>query len=271
MKARGFTIIEIVVALAISAVVVAFAAMFIGAPVNAYMTQSRHAELVDAAGSPWPHIERDLHVALPNSVRYRVNGNVRVLEMLKVVDSARYMTSRSASSIATAGTFRGVAHPGAVKYASINNLGTAAVNAYLLTNSMTPVNRTITVSSSATPGEDIVTINPAFAFAAGDSPKHRIYLVSEPVTYLCDVSAGTVRRYSGYSIASNQASRDTAAELTGALATGNILVARNITACSFVAPLGTAYHGQIITARFTATRDGQTVTMLHQAEVEPLQ
>jgi MSHA biogenesis protein MshO len=270
MKARGFTIIEMVVALAISGIVVAFAAMFIKAPIDSYLTQSRHATLVDSAGSAWPHIERDLHIALPNSVRQRVNGNVRVLELLTVLDSARYMTSRTAANITTAGTFRGVAHPGIVKYASINNLGTAASNAYLLTNSMTPVNRTITVANGALAGEDVVTISPAFSFPAGDSPKHRLYLVSGPVTYLCDITARTVSRYSGYTIASNQASRDTAAELNAAGAT-SILVARNVTACSFVAPIGTANHGQIITARFTATRDGQTTTMLHQAEVEPLQ
>jgi MSHA biogenesis protein MshO len=269
MKARGFTIIEMVVALAISGIVVAFAALFIKAPIDSYLTQSRHATLVDSAGSPWPHLERDLHLALPNSVRLRVNGNVRVLELLTVVDSARYMTSLPAASFPTAGTFRGAVHSSTVKYyASINNLGTPAVNAYLPSSTMT--NRTVTVASGALAGEDVVTINSAFGFPAGNSPKHRIYLVSEPVTYLCDTTAGTVQRYSGYTVASNQALRDTAAELNAASAT-SILVARNITACSFAFRPSTPYHGQIITARFTATRDGQTATMLHQAAVEPLQ
>jgi len=270
MRPRGFTLIEMVVALAISAIVVSFAAMFIEAPMNSYLTQARHAELADSVGSAWPHIERDLHIALPNSVRSAVNGNVRVLEMLTVLDSARYMTARTAAVITTAGTFRGMPHPGTVRYASINNRSPG--DAYLLTTSMTPANRTITVTSGALAGEDRISLNSAFAFPAGDSPKRRIYLVSGPVTYLCDVAAGTIRRYSGYSVASNQTSRDTAAELTGNGATG-ILVARNVTACSFnVPPLpASAAHGQIVTARFTATRDGQTATTLHQAEVEPLQ
>lgn len=266
MKARGFTLIEMVVALAISAIVVGFAAMFIQLPVNSYLTQSRHAELMDSVASPWPHIERDLHTALPNSVRQRVNGNVRALELLTVLDSARYMTSPAAASITIAGDLR----PGPVRYASINNLGTPGANAYQLANSMTPANRAVAVGNGPIAGEDIVSITPAFGFPAGDSPMHRIYLVSEPVTYLCDVAAGTVWRYSGYNVRTNQTAVDTAAELN-ALGATSALVARNITSCSFDAPPSTPNHGQIITARFTATRNGQTATMLHQAEVEPLQ
>jgi hypothetical protein len=87
------------------------------------------------------------------------------------------------------------------------------------------------------------------------------------VTYLCDQAAGTIRRYSGYSIAANQASRDTAGELNAAGAT-SVLVARNITACSFSVPPINAFRGQVVTARITATRDGESAVMLHQAGVD---
>ena len=97
MKARGFTLIELVIAITISAIVVIFATMFIGAPLGAYETHSRRAELVADTSGAWPRMETDLRAALPNSLRTRRNGNFVVLEMLPVAGVARYMDPPSAS------------------------------------------------------------------------------------------------------------------------------------------------------------------------------
>ena len=265
---------ELVIAISIAAVFVAFVGMFMTVPVNAYMSQSRRAELLDSAGAAWPRLERDLHAALPNSVRRSQNGSFKALEMLAVVDSARYMTPPAAPAINTAGVFRGIPHPfgptaAGTYYVSINNLGTPGADAYELANAMTPANRSITIVSSAVAGEDVLSISPPYSFGA-DSPRHRAYLVSGPVTFLCDESQGTLRRYTGYSIAANQSSRNTPTALNGAGAS-NVLLARNISFCDFALTAGTADHGQIVTMRITASSGGESATMLHQAEVEKLQ
>jgi len=52
-----------------------------------------------------------------------------------------------------------------------------------------PGGNTITVSAGGAPNQNLVTLNPPFQFAYG-SPEKRVYLVSGPVSYLCDTSAG---------------------------------------------------------------------------------
>ncbi len=133
---------------------------------------------------------------------------------------------------------------------------------------MCGVGSTITILAGALPGEQRVTVTPAPVFTA-DSPRHRAYLVSGPVTYLCDESAGTVTRYAGYSIAAAQSARDTPAKLLNAGASARLL-ARDITHCDFTVGAGSQTAAQLVTARFTATRSGETMDLSEQAALENL-
>ena len=264
--ARGFTLIEIVVAITISAIVMVFVSMFIAAPLKAYDAQSKRAALVAGPADAWPRMEIDLRAALPNSVRVRRNGVYMAVEMLNVTDVARYVPPIGASFTAwgtTAGVFRG-APP--YRYLSVNNLGTAGENAYALSGSMTAPGATITLTPGAA-GEATVTINPAPAFTA-DSPKHRVYLVSGPVTYLCDEALGNLWRYSGYAIAANQSSWDTPGKFTAAGVAGE-LMARGLTACNFAASAVGAPTAQTVAVRLTSTAaSGDIVTLLHTSRAE---
>ena len=71
-------------------IVVAFMALFIVMPMNAYSTQTQQAALVDAADSALRFMARDLRSALPNSVRVTSSGTVTALELLATADGARY-------------------------------------------------------------------------------------------------------------------------------------------------------------------------------------
>ena len=84
------TLIEIVITIAVGSVVVAFMAMFIVMPMNAYTAQTRRADLVDAADSALRFMARDMRSALPNSVRVASSGSVTALELLATADGARY-------------------------------------------------------------------------------------------------------------------------------------------------------------------------------------
>ncbi len=76
------TLIELVVTIAVGSIVVAFMAMFIVTPMQAYSAQTRRAELVDDADSALRFMGRDLRAALPNSVRVTSSGSVTALELL---------------------------------------------------------------------------------------------------------------------------------------------------------------------------------------------
>jgi MSHA biogenesis protein MshO len=92
---RGFTLIELVVTIAVSSVVVSFMTMFIVMPMNAYTAQTRRASLVDASDSALRFMARDIRSALPNSVRVTAGGTVTALELLATADGARYQDNGS--------------------------------------------------------------------------------------------------------------------------------------------------------------------------------
>lgn len=266
--ARGFTLIEMVVALALSAIVVGFAGVLISAPLKNYALQSERAQLVESAGDAWPLLRDDLAQALPNSARARRNGSVVALEMLATIDWVRYQ-SLPAPVFVASGTFRGLPVPfsGTGLYLSVNNMGSGVPgqDAYALSGSMSAAGSQISIVTGLLPGEQQVTVIPAPVFTS-DSPRRRAYLVSGPVTWLCDEAGGTLRRYAGYAIAANQAARDTAAELVAAGATSR-LVAQGISACDFIAGPGSASAGQLVSARISATRNGQTLQLAQQASI----
>jgi MSHA biogenesis protein MshO len=280
---RGFTLVELVVTIAVSSVVVAFMAMFIVTPMTIYTSQTRRAMLVDVADSTLRFIGRDLRAALPNSVRVNASGNA--LELLATADGARYQDSGPLSNPALALDF--TAPDGAFATTvpftqeqvtpqwtsntyrlSIYNLGVPGADAYQTppptSNVITPATgTTITISAGATANQNLVTISPAFQFALG-SPGQRVFLVSGPVSYLWDTAAATLTRYWGYTIASAQ---PTSAAVLNAAGASSTLVASNVTGCQFVLSAGTAQRNGLATLTLQITQSGESVQLLHQVEV----
>jgi len=278
-KQRGFTLIEIVITLVISAVVVSFVSMFISGPVRGFTDQARRARLVDAADSALQRIGRDVRRALPNSVRITTNAGVVALEVLSTVDGARYRaqppgTTAQILDFATAdgsfnvlGPFTQLTKPwsSTTSYLAIYNVGVPGADAYELANVITPPGTTIAVADDGG-GEDRVTLTPAFKFGY-TSPTQRVFLVDGPVTYLCSPVTGTLLRYSGYTIDANQANRDSTAELLGAGATQS-LMANQISACAFTYTVGTAERAGLVTLSITISSQGEAVSLLQQVHVD---
>jgi MSHA biogenesis protein MshO len=282
-NAHGFTLIELIVAMSVSVILIGFMALFMTGPVDMFLAQGRRAELTDAGDAVWQHVARDVRGALPNSARSTSNGTFVALEMLAVTDAARYLYDPAVpppspthldfgiadQDFRTSGAFQSVAAPpfnSTAYYLAVNNLGTPGADAYAFTNVMTPKGTQIVTTLAA--GEDQVKLTPGFTFnPAPGSAMHRMYLVSGPVTYLCDLAAGTVRRYSGYTIAANQAAVNTAAKLNAAGAVSS-LIAQNVTACSFRQSPGTNDHGGIVTMSLAVSGQGESMTLMHQMRVE---
>jgi len=275
---RGFTLVELVITIAVGSVVVAFMAMFIVTPMTIYTSQTRRTMLVDAADSALRFIGRDLRAALPNSVRVNTSGSVTALELLATVDGARYQDSgppalaldlaAADGAFATTVPFTQVTLPCtticSTYFLSIYNLGVAGADAYETGSKViTPATTTITISAGATANQNLVTLSSPFQFAFG-SPGQRVYLVSGPVSYLCDTGAATLTRYSGYTIASTQTA--SAAVLTAAGASA-ALVASNVAGCQFALSAATAHRNSLATLRLQIAQSGESVQLLHQVEV----
>ncbi len=253
-------------------------AMFISGPVNAYTAQARRAELVAAADNALRRVGRDVQAALPNTLRISTDGGVAALEMLNVVDAARYVATGDVDSpdgwldlsvadgaFATAGRFRSITHPfqSSGHYLAIYNVGVPGADAYEMTGVITPPGTEITIAADAAPDVDDVRIAPAFQFSFG-SPGQRVYLVDGPVTWLCDAAAGTLTRYSGYSISATQPV--TAGALAAAGATAS-RVAADVGACEFSFSAGTAQRTGLATLSLQLARAGERIQLLHQVHL----
>ncbi len=80
-KQHGFTLIELVVAMSISAIVVGFMVMFLVTPVQSYLAQARRAELVGSADRVANNMAADLRLTMFGNVRYTSSGTTEVLEI----------------------------------------------------------------------------------------------------------------------------------------------------------------------------------------------
>ncbi len=89
-RARGVTLVEMIVVIAITGILAAVVAVFIRRPVEGYIDAARRAELSDIADTALRRITRDLRSALPNSIRITAAGGVTYLEYLQTSGGGRY-------------------------------------------------------------------------------------------------------------------------------------------------------------------------------------
>lgn len=264
MRATGFTLVEMIVVIALTGIVAAMVAVFIRAPVLGYVDSARRAELTDEASTAFRRISRDLRLAVPNSVR--VTGGNLAVEFLLVRAGGRYRAGCSDTATGdplafgdpaaypcetalSANTFD-VLGPGVQVAATdaivVYNLGIAGADAYA-GDTLRPVNGTTgTVTNIAFTGAQFPL----------PSPSHRFQVVEGPVSYVCDLGARTLTRFWGYAI--------------GALpATGSsALLASNVTQCQFAYdPLVVANRAGLVTLRLTLARQGETVNLYEAVHV----
>ena len=250
--------IEMITVIIITAIIAASVAVFLQVPVKSYQDSQRRAQIADAADTAFRRLIRDLQTALPNSVRLTNVGGVFYLEFLQTRTGGRYRAAHASPAetavCPTAGTgdgdvmrfgaadtcFRSLGAipdpeppattivPG-TDYVVIYNLGPGFTNANAYaTGAANGGNKSrITAFSTATNNENQITFG-SNTFTL-DSPGHRFQVVSGPITYACNPTAGTLIRYSGYAIAAAQPTPPggTAARIAQGLTTCTITYDQN--------------------------------------------
>lgn len=91
---KGFTLIEMIMVIAIIGIIGGMVAVFITKPVEGYVDSVRRAELTDAADVALRRLTRDVRLALPNSLRTTTGG----IEFIMTNAGGRYRDENDGST-----------------------------------------------------------------------------------------------------------------------------------------------------------------------------
>lgn len=262
---RGFTLIELILVVALVGILSVVATAFILPAFRATVDIERRAVLVDAADLAIGRITREARNALPNSLRVPASNQV---EFIETVTSGRYrrlpapgggsdifVPAQSSGSFDVLGGLQGA---GAVQPRSAGtDCGTAAGSCLSVYNTGQP-------GFDAWSSENVAAITAAGASSISydsggsgppfttHSPQQRFHVTGLTVRYVC--SGGELRRYAGYGVG-------------GSPSGSGSLVAENVSACQFSYNPGTAARRGLLTVRLQLSEEGETIQLLGQAQV----
>lgn len=274
-RSGGFTLVEAIIVIALTGVIAAVVAVFITKPVQGYIDASRRAELADVADTALRRMGRDLHLALPNSVR---SANSNCIEFIPTTTGGRYRAQCSTqpcpageepldfTSADTAFDVLGGLNttPAQGDYIVINNMGSAPADAYATGN-------TVRATVGATPSTARITLSPAFQFGF-ESPTNHFFVVpgaEQAVSYVCSNpgldaagnGTGILYRASGYGFVA-------APSGCQAVTPGTTpVLAKNVSQCSFSYSPGVLQRSAIVSMRIGLTLSNETVSLFHQVHV----
>jgi len=257
----GISLIEMIIVIAITAIVGSMVAVFLRAPLESYVAQDRRARLADAADTALRRMTRDIRLALPNSVRVTQIGNVFYLEFLGTRSGGRYRAQGGGDILdfSVDDASFDVLGPAIAMQAgdqiAVYNLGIPDADAWagdtLVAYTGTGGNETnIAIAPKPSP-------LPPFPLA---SPGNRFQVVEGPVSYVCDPAAGTLTRYWGYAPAAAQRTSFDAA-------TSQALLAHRVNACSFTYQPGVTERGGLVSLTLNLSQAGETVRLYASTQV----
>lgn len=260
VKARGFTLAEVVMVIAITGIIAAMAAVFIRKPIEGFVDATRRAAMADAADTALRRISRELHEALPNSVRV---DSSTALEFLHVRSGGRYREELPGNILdfTANDTSFDVLGPGVTVQTNdwivVYNLGITGASAYEGTSSSRRQASAFGTNLSS------ISITSTVPYTNA-SPGRRFQVVDMPISYVC--SGSQLRRYAGYTITSGQANPPS----SGIPAVGgNTLLVDGIAAggCSFSYASTVSQRDGLVTMNLRLASGSETVNLVYQVHV----
>ena len=272
--AHGFTLVELVIVIALTGVVAVLASTLVGRQMEGYVDTSRRATLVAKADSALRQMARDFRNAVPYSIR--ISGNA--IEWVPIQDFGRYRRRAGASGEAVLdfsgadsqfdviGPVPVVASGSRLVIANTPVLA-AGFNLYQAASdgSVLPAGAHVITTAGITPSlsGSTLSLSTGFQFAQ-DSIASRFYVVSGASSYLCNTGSGQINRFTGYSIQSSQPVAAGAAPLATA---ASALLVDGVTSCSFGYTALDANHG-LVTVQLQLGEVGESVSLVRVIHVE---
>jgi MSHA biogenesis protein MshO len=304
-REAGFTLVEAIVVMVITGILAGIMVLFIRRPVQSYVDSAARADMGDVAELALRRMARELHTALPNSIRVTTLGGLSLLEFIPTKAGGLYLAVEDnagvtlpALSFTNAGAlaFNIVGPVPAAPYGIavsdsivVYNLGAGIqdADAYADASGTGNSNRAVVTLVN---GSTISFVDPyrannnpfANAAAAGripnTSPTHRFNVTTEPVTFACvnDVvnGRGTLTRFWGYGFSASQVDPSTLKDAGGAPRASSALMASNVLGCQFSVTSTANQHTGLVGMSIALARPAtagnalETVTLAHQIHVD---
>lgn len=263
---RGFTLIEMIIAIVITGIIAGMVAVFIVKPVQGYLDTVRRAELTDMADLALKRMALEIRTAVPNTVM--VHTDPSYVQFIPATGGGRYCTDADTCptsppltdfsptpTTSHSTTFDVLGPPPTVnpgdKIIIYNTGQSPEMNAYSNTNNncggnLTPTGTPSTLTYDST----------TFPYA---SPSNRFQVApsSGPVQFNC--TANQVQRVNG------------AVPFCGTTptpSTPSVLAAADSVSCNFTYDAAVSGTNGLLTMSLTLTKSGESVTLVNQIHVD---
>ncbi|MBR7800061.1 PulJ/GspJ family protein [Undibacterium fentianense] len=267
---QGFTLVEAIIVIVLTGILSVITAKFITRPIEQYGDLTRRAELTDAANSAVRRMSRDLHLALPNSLRQPGGACV---EFLMTKDGGRYRAGSPGNVMsfdATSGTQFDVigglnAIPDNGDFIVVYNLGIPGADAYVASY------RGVVDGSASTLNS--IKLSTAIQNPI-ESPAKRFFVLSgssPAVSFVCQ-GAGVDAKGNGTGKLYRQANYAVAPVIAGACPTfpantTTALLSENIASCSFNYSSGVMQRSAVLSIRLGLQKAGELVTLYQDVNI----
>ncbi len=297
---RGFTLIELIIVMIVTAIVVVMISTIISRPLTTYFDTQRRADLAERAQVAINRMTIELENPLPYSVRVTNGG--KTLEFMPAIAAGRYWDGNGINkdnelfAKKPDDAFNHLGQFSTALTADINATATRIVvnntsATTLYADATDTVTKDIGVITALDNGlvitpdcvidgnkndedcadggganpetVDRLTLARGHTFdpSGSGSPQNRFYLVRDAVTYHCDLATETLMRYQGYTLAAIQP--NTVASLIAGASQGTL--ASGVTDCQFVVDSGNGtYRAPLVTMTLTMESDGESVTLVKE-------
>ncbi|MES2948870.1 MAG: type II secretion system protein [Pseudomonadota bacterium] len=270
-RQSGFTLVELIMVIVILGAIGGTVAVFMKGPIDAYFASARRAALSDVADTAVRRIARDIHKALPNSLR--PTNNNQCIEFIPTRTGGRYRAATNSSGAGdildfnTAdGSFDMLGTNSAPTdqairvgdFIAVYNLGITGSDAYAQNNTA----RVSSVATGSLSNETKINLTTPTQFPLASDKNNRFHVIpveEQVVAYVCD---GTQKlRRTVRTLAQAQAGGQCAA-------TGDIM-ATNVSACNFVYNGSDLQRNALVQLSITLTdTGGESVTLYHEVHTD---